>query len=132
MLAAQNIGGVVAKLMVEVGKALGKAVIAGVGLELARSASGRVKKIVGPKDDPALEEGESDDAPTKVPKAAKKKAAAGGDDDDTVDVVAELRRIQRENAELRREVQALRDKDGTSRGSGADAVAVDAIDDTTL
>lgn len=121
MMGPLNIGGVVAKLVVEVGKALGKAVIAGVGLELARAASGRVKKVVGPKEDEQLKEGES---PTKVPKASDAKKHS---DDDEVDVVAELRRIQRENEALRKEVDALRAKNGE-----AEALAVDAVDDSTL
>lgn len=41
----------IGKVLLEIGKALGKAVIAGVGVELARVASGHVQKRFGPKKD---------------------------------------------------------------------------------
>lgn len=41
----------VGKVLLEIVKALGKAVIAGVGVELARVASGHVQKRFGPKKD---------------------------------------------------------------------------------
>ena len=43
----------IGKVLLEIGKALGKAVIAGVGVELARVASGHVQKRFGPKKDDA-------------------------------------------------------------------------------
>lgn len=39
------------RVLLEIAKALGKAVIAGVGVELARVASGHVQKRFGPKKD---------------------------------------------------------------------------------
>ena len=39
----------IGKVLLEIAKALGKAVIAGVGVELARVASGHVQKRFGPK-----------------------------------------------------------------------------------
>lgn len=44
-------GPMVGKVVLEIAKALGKAVIAGVGVELARVASGHVQKRFGPKKD---------------------------------------------------------------------------------
>lgn len=44
-------GPMVGKVLLEIAKALGKAVIAGVGVELARVASGHVQRRFGPKDD---------------------------------------------------------------------------------
>lgn len=41
----------IGKVLLEIAKALGKAVIAGVGVELARVASGHVQKRFGPKKD---------------------------------------------------------------------------------
>ncbi len=65
-------------VIVEVSKALAKAVVTGVGLELARVASQRVRRRLGVKDDEETTE-ESD-----------------------------LERIKRENAELRRELDAIK------------------------
>ena len=42
-------GPTVGKVLLEIVKALGKAVVAGVGVELARAASGHVQKRFGPK-----------------------------------------------------------------------------------
>lgn len=44
-------GPMVGKVLLEIAKTLGKAVIAGVGVELARVASGHVQKRFGPKKD---------------------------------------------------------------------------------
>jgi hypothetical protein len=79
------------KVVVEIGKALGKAVIAGLGLELARVATKAVKSRLGAAADRDGEDG--DDAPKTAP-------ARGAADD-----VATLRR---ENAALRAELDALR------------------------
>ena len=89
----------IGKALVEIGKALGKAIVAGVGLELARAATGHVKRIVGPKDE------EDDDAP-KPPK--KKRATKQADV--VVDAIdaAEVARMRSENEALRKEVEALR------------------------
>ncbi len=89
-------GPAVGKLLLEVGKALGKAVVAGIGLELARAASGHVKKAVGPKD-----------------KAKDGQRRDGSDDVDTDDErrtasAADVERIRRENAALREELEALK------------------------
>lgn len=88
-------GAAVGKLLLEVGKALGKAVVAGIGLELARAASGHVKKAVGPKDkganDDARRDTDSDEG------EARRTATA-----------ADVERIRRENAVLREELEALK------------------------
>lgn len=91
-------GAAVGKLLLEVGKALGKAVVAGIGLELARAASGHVKKAVGPKD-----------------KAGKDDARHEKDSDGNTDAderrtasAADVERIRRENAALREELEALK------------------------
>ena len=95
---APHAGDAVGKLLLEVGKALGKAVVAGIGLELARAASGHVKKAVAPKDQ--AKDGERRDA---------------RDDVDTDDAdqrrtatAADVERIRRENAALREELEALK------------------------
>ena len=43
--------GILVTFSPEIGKALGKAVVAGVGLELARLASGHMRKRLGVKDE---------------------------------------------------------------------------------
>ena len=65
-------------VIVEVTKALAKAVVTGVGLELARVASQRVRRRLGVHDE--------DDAKAET----------------------EVQRIKRENADLRRELDALK------------------------
>ena len=82
-------GDAVGKLLLEVGKALGKAVVAGIGLELARAASGQVKRAVGPKEKP--QDANGDDADVRSPATA-----------------ADVERIRRENAALREELEALK------------------------
>lgn len=91
MVITPRAGEAIGKVLLEVGKALGKAVIAGVGLELARAATGHVKKAVGPKDDKAP----SKDAPPETPTPAP----ATADD---------VERIRRENALLREELESLK------------------------
>ncbi len=65
-------------VIIEVGKTLAKAVIAGVGVELARLASGHMRKRLGVKE----EEREK--------------------------LEDEVEQIRRENAELKREIEALK------------------------
>jgi len=91
----------IGKALVEIGKALGKAIVAGVGLELARAATGHVKRIVGPKDKDDIDD---DDTPKKKP--AKKKQTP----DVVVDAIDsdEVIRIRKENEALRAELEALR------------------------
>ena len=52
------------RVLLEIGKALGKAVIAGVGLELAKVASDRVRRTFGAKKDD-----KSEDRPLKIGRA---------------------------------------------------------------
>jgi hypothetical protein len=93
----------VGKLLWEVGKALGKAVVAGIGLELARAASHRVKRAVGPKraDAGAVDEdGDNDrDGDHQDRRAAGKPRGA---------TAAEVEQIRRENAALREELASLK------------------------
>ena len=65
-------------VIVEIGKALGKAVVAGVGLELARLASGHMRKRLGVKDE------------------------------DEEKRQSEIEKMKRENEELRKELEALK------------------------
>jgi hypothetical protein len=82
-------GETIGKIVVEIGKALGKAVIAGVGLELARVASGHVKKRFGPKDD------------TKKDDAKKK-------EEETLTPEEQLAKAKAENEELRAELERIK------------------------
>lgn len=96
MRIAPRAGAAIGKVLLEVGKALGKAVVAGIGLELARAASGHVKKAVGPKDKakgdtPAVDDGTVDE------QDAGRTATA-----------ADVARVRRENAALREELEALK------------------------
>ena len=77
-------GPMVGKVVIEIAKALGKAVIAGVGVELARVASGHVQKRFGPKKD------------DKKPE----------------DMTPE--ELRRENERLKAEVEELKDRLGSS------------------
>jgi hypothetical protein len=91
-------GEAIGKVLLEVGKALGKAIIAGVGLELARAATGHVKKAVGPKDDKDA----SKDAPPDAPKDTAPPTAS------TAATAADVERIRQENALLREELESLK------------------------
>jgi hypothetical protein len=71
-------GPLIVNVIVEVTKALAKAVVTGVGLELARVASQRVRRRLGVHDD---EEAKAE---------------------------TDLQKAKRENAELRRELEALK------------------------
>ena len=71
-------GPLIVNVIVEVTKALAKAVVTGVGLELARVASQRVRRRLGVKDD------------------------------DEHKIESDLERVKRENAELRRELEAIK------------------------
>ncbi|OGQ12998.1 MAG: hypothetical protein A2138_23875 [Deltaproteobacteria bacterium RBG_16_71_12] len=77
-------GPTVGKVLLEIVKALGKAVVAGVGVELARAASGHVQKRFGPK--------KEDKKPEEM-------------------TPEELRK---ENERLRAEVEELKERLGTS------------------
>lgn len=86
------------RIVAEIGKALGKAVIAGVGLELARVATKAIRARFGDGDDG------DDDGTTRAAKAkptARQRANASEAHDD-----AEA--LRRENAALREELGALR------------------------
>ena len=73
-------GPLIVNVIVEISKALAKAVVTGVGLELARVASQRVRRRLGVRDDE--EEGARQET--------------------------DLERVKRENAELRRELEAIK------------------------
>lgn len=73
-----RVGPLIVNVIVEVSKALAKAVVTGVGLELARVASQRVRRRLGVHDD------------------------------DEVKKESDLQRVKRENAELRKELEALK------------------------
>lgn len=92
----------IGKVLVEIGKALGKAVVAGIGLELARAASGHVKRVVGPKD----AETETTTTTTTTTTAKKKppQQTAAADDVDEV---------RKENQRLREELAALKAQQAT-------------------
>lgn len=83
-------GPMVGKIIVEIGKALGKAVIAGVGLELARVASGHVRKRFGPKDD------------------AKKNDEKKRDEQKPLTAEEQLAKVKAENEELRAELERIK------------------------
>jgi hypothetical protein len=87
----------VGKLLWEVGKALGKAVVAGIGLELARAASRQVKRVVGTKDGG---DDHDDDRATSAPHRAGTATATA--------TATEVERVRRENAALREELVALK------------------------
>jgi hypothetical protein len=84
------------RIVAEIGKALGKAIIAGVGLELARVVTKAVKVRFGARDG---DDEDDDGAATKNNTKVDRKAEANVDD------AAALRR---ENAALREELGALR------------------------
>jgi hypothetical protein len=89
-MAMANVGRIVA----EVGKALGKAVIAGLGLELARVTTVFVRRRLG-ADDNAQRSAPTDDA--RDDRAAQRKPSV----DDDVEA------LRRENQALREELRAL-------------------------
>ena len=91
MMVTPLAGEAVGKLLVEIGKALGKAIVAGIGLELARVATGRVKRAVAPRAQP-------DNADN----------ADHADDAERDHVATELAKTRRENAALRRELEDLK------------------------
>lgn len=99
----------IGKVLVEIGKALGKAIVAGVGLELARAATGHVKRIVGPKDDDD-EDAPSQSTPKSTGKSTGKSTKKKSADVVVVDAIdaVEFARIRSENETLRAELEALR------------------------
>lgn len=117
--AVQPLNGAIGKALIEIGKALGKAVVAGIGMELARAASGHVKRIASPKDKKGASAGTVDE----------KHAGEELDDDD------ELTAMRRENARLRAELAAMRRERTAVPAASSDddsarvAVAVDVVGD---
>lgn len=96
----------VARFLAAVGRTLGKAVIAGVGMELAKIAGSHLHKRFAPKDGAPSDAGASG---TASPPAAEggTSAAAGASP-------AETARLRDEVAQLRSEVAALRRAASTS------------------
>ena len=88
----------IGRIAVEVGKALAKAVIAGVGLELAKVASDRVRKHLGPKD-------KKDDGKPLTPEEELKKTK-----EEVAELKAELERMKSGHA-----AHVVTDPDLTSR-----------------
>lgn len=72
------------KVIIDIGKTLAKAVIAGVGVELARLASGQLRKKLGVKDE------------------------------DAEKLEDEVEAVKRENAALKRELEALKQQQAQS------------------
>lgn len=124
----------IGKALIEIGKALGKAVVAGVGMELARAASGHVKRIAGPKakkgapEDTGNAAGDSKRSSQASDQGANDLDDGPHDGDDN----ATLARVKAENLRLRQELAALREERDTSLGlprdGGRVAVAVDVAD----
>ena len=102
------------KVIVEVGKALGKAVVAGLGLELARLTTQQLRRRLGVHDEDAKQnEDARQNEDAKQDEGARRAKSARGRDSSEVpagatdDAVAALRR---ENEVLRAELAALRDE----------------------
>ena len=94
MMVTPLAGEAVGKILVEIGKALGKAIVAGIGRELARAATGHVKRAVAPRAQP-------DDTDT----------AGNAERDQVVTdaaIATELAKTRRENEALRRELEDLK------------------------
>ena len=87
------------RIVAEIGKALGKAVIAGVGLELARVATKAVKARFGGGDDDDERAAAERNAPPRTATNASKGGTDAHDDSEA---------LRRENAALREELGALR------------------------
>jgi regulator of replication initiation timing len=83
----------ITKVIVEVGRTLGKAVVAGLGVELARLASAHLRKRLGPRD-----------AEEERPVAA-----------DDAELKSDISAVKEENARLRAEVDRLREELGAGR-----------------
>jgi hypothetical protein len=97
MMVTPLAGEAVGKILVEIGKALGKAIVAGIGLELARAATGHVKRAVGPKA-PSDNADHADHADHAERDQVVSDAA----------IADELAKTRRENAALRRELEDLK------------------------
>jgi hypothetical protein len=107
MMVSPQAGETVGKILVEIGKALGKAIVAGVGLELARAATGQVKRAVGAKE---ARTASADNAGDKAGDKAGDTEAGQTKKADPVPAreTSELERVRRENEALRQELEALK------------------------
>jgi hypothetical protein len=92
------------RIVAEIGKALGKAVIAGVGLELARVATRAIRTRLGDADERRGDDDERAHANVANKTTPKKK---DGDDDAAA--------LRRENAALREELEKLRREQDAGR-----------------
>lgn len=90
----------IGKVIVEIGRTLGKAVIAGIGMELAKVAGTHLQKRLAAK--PAPKDG-------KAAKASDDKDKDPVADPDVERVRAENERLRAEVARLREELDAVRD-----------------------
>jgi|GEM_PF-1328514 len=119
MVVSPQAGEAIGKILVEIGKALGKAIVAGVGLELARAATGQVKRAVGSKEARATSDDKSTDkGADKGADTSTDKSAADANKVDAVPTreTSELERIRRENEALRQEINAIkRERDAHRR-----------------
>jgi len=86
-------GPLIGKIVVDVARALGKAVVAGVGFQLAALASSHMQKKFGPAD--------------KKQSEADKKA----------ELEADVERVKAENEKLKAEIQALKDERARPAGN---------------
>jgi hypothetical protein len=108
------------KVVVAVGRALGKALVAGLGLELARLTTRQLKRRLGVVDDDDNNHNDDDNhhdnkrrARTGTHAATSRPHAAGTTDHDEA-----IAALKRENALLRDELNALRaEVRGTKAGS---------------
>jgi hypothetical protein len=93
------------RIVAEIGKALGKAVIAGVGLELARVATRAIRTRLGDADESPGDDDERANANMAGKTTTKTK---DGDDD-------EAAALRRENTALREELEKLRREQDAGR-----------------
>lgn len=91
----QNLGPTLGKIVVEIGKTLGKAIITGVGLELARVASLKVRRRLGEEEKP------------KTPPPVQTRTDATYPDGPP-QPSDELARARAQNAALREELERLK------------------------
>lgn len=97
----------IGKVIVEIGRTLGKAVIAGIGMELAKVAGTHLQKRLAakpaPKDAKAAKAGE----PAESAEDRRKDKESGADPD--------VDRVKAENERLRAEVERLREELAAAR-----------------